>query len=149
MNVSWSRRNTCYLYKYFLGFLCACIGVNPEWGCHGLINYIAKCHLKKWPVKGLCGRCLSKFIERRFSQSCWYFLISFVNYCPLTFSLVKIPPLHILFLDGEILHCFFWGFLTVIALLWWWDPYSWSLMLSEDEEPLQEVRFFVLLCWCF
>ncbi len=30
---------------------------------HGLINYIdtkAKCsHLKIWPVKGLCGRCLS------------------------------------------------------------------------------------------
>ncbi len=33
------------------------------WQCHGLIKYIdtkAKCcHLKNWPVNGLCGRCLS------------------------------------------------------------------------------------------
>ncbi len=32
---------------------------------HGLLNYIdtkAKCrHLKNWPVKALCGRCLSEF----------------------------------------------------------------------------------------
>jgi hypothetical protein len=25
------------------------------------------------PVKGLCGRFLSKFIDWRFSQTCWYF----------------------------------------------------------------------------
>ncbi len=54
---------------------------------HGLINYIdikAKCrHLKKsWPVKGLCGSCLSKFIDWRFSQSCWYFRLSLMNCCP-------------------------------------------------------------------
>jgi len=51
----------------------------------GLINYIdtkAKCrHLKNWPVKGLCGRCLSEFIDRRYSQSCWYLRPSFVNCC--------------------------------------------------------------------
>jgi hypothetical protein len=31
-------------------------------GGHWLFNYIdtkAKCHLKNWPVMGLCGRCLS------------------------------------------------------------------------------------------
>ncbi len=33
-------------------------------------------------MKGLCGRCLSEFIEWRYSQSCWYFRPSFVNCCP-------------------------------------------------------------------
>ncbi len=51
-----------------------------------LINYIytkAKCcHLKNWPVKGLCDRCLSEFIDWRYRQSCWYCQPSFVNYCP-------------------------------------------------------------------
>jgi hypothetical protein len=45
---------------------------------HGLINYIdtkAKCcHLKNWPVKGLCGW--------RYSRSFWYFRSSFENCCP-------------------------------------------------------------------
>ena len=47
-------------------------------GGHGLINNIdtkAKCcHLKKFYLqKGLCGRCLSEFIDWIYSQSCWYF----------------------------------------------------------------------------
>jgi hypothetical protein len=29
----------------------------------------------------LCGRCLLEFMEWRYSQSCWYFRPSFVNYC--------------------------------------------------------------------
>jgi hypothetical protein len=45
-----------------------CMGLH-----HGLINSIdteAKCRqLKKWPVKGLCGRCLSEFIDWWYSQS--------------------------------------------------------------------------------
>ncbi len=36
---------------------------------------------KKWPVKWLCGICLSEFIDWRYSQSCWYFWPSFVNCC--------------------------------------------------------------------
>ncbi len=50
---------------------------------HGLINYIdteANCrHLKYWPVKRLCDRCLSEFIDRRYIQSSWYFRPNFVN----------------------------------------------------------------------
>jgi hypothetical protein len=38
--------------------------------------------LKKWPAKGLCGRYLSKFIDWRYSQACWYFRPGFVNCCP-------------------------------------------------------------------
>ncbi len=34
-----------------------------------------------WPVKGLCGSCLSECIDLRYSQSCWYFRPSFVNCC--------------------------------------------------------------------
>ncbi len=38
---------------------------------HGLINYIdtnAKCrHLKNWAIKGLCDRCLSEFIDWRYT----------------------------------------------------------------------------------
>ncbi len=37
---------------------------------------------KNWPVKGLRGRCLSEFIDWRYSQSCWYFRLCFVNCCP-------------------------------------------------------------------
>ncbi len=65
---------------------------------HGLINYRdtkAKCcHLKKLPVKVLCGRCLSEFIGWRYSQSYWYFRPSFVNCCPskLLFD-STLPPL--------------------------------------------------------
>ncbi len=32
--------------------------------------------------EGLCGQCLSEFIDWRYSQSCWYFRWSFVNCCP-------------------------------------------------------------------
>jgi hypothetical protein len=49
---------------------------------------------KKWPIKGLCGRCLSEFIDWRYIQSCWYFWPNFVNcVAPLTFSLgSSLPP---------------------------------------------------------
>ncbi len=36
---------------------------------------------KNWPVQGLCGRCLSEFIDWRYCQSCWYFRPSIVNCC--------------------------------------------------------------------
>jgi hypothetical protein len=51
---------------------------------HELINYIdtkAKYH-QNLPVKGLCGRCLSEFIDWRYFQSYWYFLPSCVNCYP-------------------------------------------------------------------
>jgi hypothetical protein len=48
------------------------------------------------PVKALCGRCLSEFIDLRYSQSCLYFRPSFVNCCPSNFlsgsSLPLSPP---------------------------------------------------------
>ncbi len=54
---------------------------------HGLINYIdtkAKCrHLKYGPVQELRGRCLSEFIDWRYSQSCWYFPIQLCKLLPL------------------------------------------------------------------
>ncbi len=37
-------------------------------------------HLKKFTL--LCGRCLSEFIDWRYSQSCWYFRPTFVNCWP-------------------------------------------------------------------
>ncbi len=71
------------------------MGVN-----HELINNIGtkpKCrHLKKLTVKGLCGRCLSEFIDWRYCQSCWYFRPSFVNWCPSNLlsgsTLSPLPP---------------------------------------------------------
>jgi hypothetical protein len=61
----------------------------------GLINYIetkAECpHPKKLPIKGLC---LSEFIDRRYSQSCWYFRTCFVKCCPSNLlSGSTLPPL--------------------------------------------------------
>jgi hypothetical protein len=56
-----------------------------------------KCrHLKIfWPEKGLCGRCLSEFIDWRCSQSCWYFRPELWTVALLTFSLVQLhPPAH-------------------------------------------------------
>jgi hypothetical protein len=49
---------------------------------------------KKTDCKELCSRWLSEFIDWRYSQSCWYFRPSFVNYCPsnLLFGLT-LPPL--------------------------------------------------------
>jgi hypothetical protein len=62
----------------------------------GLINYWdtkSKCrHLNNWPVKGLCTRCLSEFIEWRYSQSLWYFRPSFVNCCPYPLLSVSTCP---------------------------------------------------------
>ncbi len=50
---------------------------------------------KKLAVQGLCGRCLSGFIDWRYSQSYWYFRPSFVNCCPsnlLSGSISPPPP---------------------------------------------------------
>jgi hypothetical protein len=79
-------QSSCWQYIYFLSIFI--VGVTPPWeGRHWctddlsissslkltekfpqamwLINYIetkAKCcHLKNWPVKGLCARCLSEY----------------------------------------------------------------------------------------
>ncbi len=63
---------------------------------HGLTHYIdtkAKCrHLKNWPVKGHCGRCLSEFRDGRYSHSCWHFDPALWTFAPLTFSLVQLSP---------------------------------------------------------
>ncbi len=64
---------------------------------HGLINYIdtkAKCcHLKKLTCKGTLRQVfLRVYMDWRYSQSCWYFLPSFANCAPLTFSLVQLSP---------------------------------------------------------
>ncbi len=48
---------------------------------------------KNLSVKDLCGRCLSAFIDWRYCQSCLYFQISFVNYCPSTLLVgLTLPP---------------------------------------------------------
>ncbi len=68
-----------------------------------LIKVSAKCrHLKNWPVKALCGRCLSEYTDWRFLayiQSRWYFQSSFVictlSCCPsplLSGSTLPLPP---------------------------------------------------------
>jgi hypothetical protein len=36
--------------------------------------------------------CLIEFIDRRYSQSCWYFRPALWTFSPLTFSLVNSPP---------------------------------------------------------
>jgi hypothetical protein len=82
-NIFW---NVCYVLFSISHNICGELTTKFLGGHHGLINYIdtkAKCrYLKKWSVKGLCGRCLSEFIDWRYSQSCWYFRPSFVNCCP-------------------------------------------------------------------
>jgi hypothetical protein len=77
-----------YVYrKYTLSFpLCLSYyiaGACTSW-LFRLQSKMSKClHLKNWPVKGLCGRCLSEFVDWRSSQSwCSYFRLSFVNCCP-------------------------------------------------------------------
>jgi hypothetical protein len=48
---------------------------------------------KNWPEKGFCGRCLSRFIDWSYSQSCWYFRPRFVNCCPSNLlSSSTLPP---------------------------------------------------------
>jgi hypothetical protein len=55
-----------------------------------LIEGNAKCrHIKNLPVKGLCVRCLSEFID---SQSCFYFRPSLVNCCPSKLLSGSTPP---------------------------------------------------------
>ncbi len=66
---------------------------------HWLINYIdtkAKCrHLKNWHVKGLRGRCLSEFINWRYSRPWLYFHIfdpALWPVVPLMESLIQLSP---------------------------------------------------------
>ncbi len=53
-----------------------------------IINYVYRRQSKmsqskkKLQVKGLCGRCLSEFIDWSYSQSCWYFWPLLLNCCP-------------------------------------------------------------------
>ncbi len=47
---------------------------------------------KKLICKRLCGRCLSGFIDWKYSQSCWYFRPSFVNFCPSNLFSGSNPP---------------------------------------------------------
>jgi hypothetical protein len=56
---------------------------------HGLINY------KDTKTKCCLYRCSIEFIDWRYSkssQSCWYFLHSFVNYCPSHLLSGSTPP---------------------------------------------------------
>ncbi len=95
---------------------------------HGLINYAdtkAKWrHLKNWPVKGLCGRCLSKFIDLRYIQSCWYFRPSFVNCCPsnlLSGSTHHSPPPHPVWIKYAV---YTYTVCGVAGMGFCWRPYS-------------------------
>ncbi len=47
---------------------------------------------KKLSVKGLGGRCLSEFIDWRYSQSWWFFQPSCVNCCPSKLLSGSLPP---------------------------------------------------------
>ncbi len=63
---------------------------------HGLINYIdTKAnwrHLKKLPVKGLCGRCLSELWTGDTVSHGRIFYLALWIVAPLTFSLVQLFP---------------------------------------------------------
>ncbi len=39
-----------------------------------------------------CVNCLIEFIDCTYSQSCWYFWLSFVNYCPSNLLSGSPPP---------------------------------------------------------
>jgi hypothetical protein len=91
------KKDLCYVYFSMCTLQPACIHYFVSFPCcfHRLINFKdtkTKCrHIKKWTcIKGLCGRCLSEFIDWRYSQSCWYFRPIFVNYCP--FNLLSGSP---------------------------------------------------------
>jgi hypothetical protein len=78
---------------------CPCARLSCYYFLHGLINHIgtkAKCrHLNKLTCKGTLQQCLSEFIDWKYSQSCWYFRLSFVNCCPsnlLSGSTLPSPP---------------------------------------------------------
>jgi hypothetical protein len=82
---------------------------------HGQITYIdtkAKCrHLKNLPVKGLCGMCLSEFIDWRYNQSCWYFRPSFVNCCPSNLlSGLTLPP------SPSLFHCIIVEYIQTVCV---------------------------------
>jgi hypothetical protein len=53
---------------------------------HGLINY------KDTKTKCRLYRCFIEFIDWRYSQSCWYFRPSFLNYCPSNLLSGSPPP---------------------------------------------------------
>ncbi len=84
-------------FPFSIIFFCICETRSSKTSNHGLNIYIetkAKCrHLKKWPENGFCGRCLTEFIDWRYSQSCWYFRPSFVNCCPSNLLVVQLSPL--------------------------------------------------------
>ncbi len=70
-----------------------------------------KCrHLKNWPVKGLCGRCLLEFIG---SQPC-YFRPSFVNYCPSNLLCVELQIYRQCVTGGEGWGVYCWVLLETI-----------------------------------
>jgi hypothetical protein len=99
--------------------------------------------------------CLSEFIDWWYSPLCWYFRPSFVNCCPPTFSVIKLcvnkyatytyvrgggygvldlrqintlskVPLHVNFLDDDILHCLLWVLASCQNYLN--DPLSYQLI---------------------
>jgi hypothetical protein len=62
---------------------------------HGLINNIdtkAKCRLKKLICKGTLQQVFIRVYRLEIHQLCCYSRLSFVNSCPLPFSLVQLPP---------------------------------------------------------
>ncbi len=106
---------------------------------HWLINYIGTKAKKCWwrqcnvmssknlPVLGLRYRCLSEFIDWRYSQSSWYFRASFVNVAPPTFSLVELSTLPSLLCVNK----YTVSSMNLIFLLWpytsrrfWWSDHG-------------------------
>ncbi len=75
---------------------CWCVSKRITYWLIKCVDTTAKCrHSKSLHVNRLCGRCISKFIDCRYSQSCWYFWPSFVNCCPshlLSGSSLPPPP---------------------------------------------------------
>ncbi len=92
--------------KYFFQLL-----MHPLYFCTRTLTFAFSPYhrvLAQLAIGNYCGRitlktsncclfwCLIKFIDQRYSQKCWYFRPSFVNYCPSTFSLLHLrhpsPP---------------------------------------------------------
>jgi hypothetical protein len=59
-------------YEFEIRFFVSEIIVQGDGRKHGINNYKdtkSKCRHKKLPLQGLCGRCLSEFIDRRYSHA--------------------------------------------------------------------------------
>ncbi len=58
---------TVLMVLYVISWFTVERGGGRMWWGHGILNYKdtkAKCrHIKNWPLKGLCGRCLSEFMN--------------------------------------------------------------------------------------